>query len=475
VKVKGCRVKIFNSSFSLFLMIKDSIFRAYDIRGIYPSDINEEVAKVIGRSYGTFIGGEGRKVAVGRDVRLSSPSLSSSLIAGIVETGVDVIDLGLVPTPVVYFAIVHWNLNGGVIVSASHNPPEWNGFKICKEKAKLVGLGFGLEKIMEIAKSGAFKLTSNKGRTFNKRDEILSEYKKFLLSKIKVNEKLKVGVDPGNGSCSCLAKEILEEFGLEVEAINDFPDGRFPSRSPEPTQDSVSLLRKTVVERKLDFGVAFDGDCDRALFVDDEGKVISGDVMLTLFVKHFLKKGEKVVFEVSCSRMLEEEIKRKGGIPVVTRVGHSFILEKMIEEKAKLGGEISSHLYFGDIYGIDDAIFATLKLSELLSLTKSSLSELLSELPKYEIYRENFEVSDELKFKVIEKLQEKFQGYKVITLDGVKVILEDGWFILRASNTLPQVKLSAEAKNKEKLKEIVDFAKANFFATLKEISSKSKV
>jgi len=457
---------------SIRTMIKENIFRAYDIRGIYPSEINENVSELIGKGFGTFIGGPGKKLAVGRDVRLSSESLSTSLINGLTSVGVDVLDLGVVPTPIVYFAISHWNLDGGVVVSASHNPPEWNGFKLCREKARLVGSGLGLEEVKKLIQNKNFKL-SKKGNVVNRRDDILREYKAFIFNKVTLKRSFKVGIDPGNGSCSCIAKEILEKFGLNIKAINDTPDGKFPSRSPEPTEESVSALKELVVKENLDFGVAFDGDCDRALFVDEKGNTLRGDIVLALFIRYFLKCGEKVVYEVSCTTAVEDEIKSKGGIPILTRVGHSFILDKMISEKAKFGGEISSHLYFGDIYGLDDAIFSVLKVAELLSLRDASLSQLVNELPKYETYRENFEIPDEYKFKVIEGIKEKLQkeGYNVITIDGAKVVEKEGWFILRASNTLPQIKLTVEARNKESLQELTKFATEILFEVYKNIKN----
>ncbi|MEM3258001.1 MAG: phosphomannomutase/phosphoglucomutase [Thermoproteota archaeon] len=452
-------------------MIKDNIFRAYDIRGIYPSEINEDVSELIGKGFGTFIGGAGKRIAVGRDVRLSSESLSNSLINGLTSVGIDVLDLGVVPTPVVYFAINHWNLDGGVVVSASHNPPEWNGFKLCREKARLVGSGLGLEEIKKLIQNENFKLSKDKGKVANKREDILREYETFILDKITLKKSFKVGIDPGNGSCSCIAKEILEKFGLSVKAINDTPDGRFPSRSPEPTEESVLALKELIISENLNFGVAFDGDCDRALFIDDKGDILRGDIVLALFVKHFLEQGDRVVYEVSCSTIVEDEIKSKGGVPVLTRVGHSFILDKMISEKAKFGGEISSHLYFGDIYGLDDALFAVLKVAELLSLKEKSLSQLVDELPKYETYRENFEIPDVYKFKVIENIQEKFQreGYNIVTIDGVKVVENEGWFILRASNTLPQIKLTVEARNKESLQKLAKLATKNLFEAYEKL------
>ncbi|MBO3809802.1 MAG: phosphomannomutase/phosphoglucomutase [Candidatus Brockarchaeota archaeon] len=447
--------------------MKDEIFRAYDIRGVYGKDILDEDARTIGLAFASYLGGEGKRIAVGWDVRRSSSSLASALIDGIVSTGANVISLGLMPTPTVYFAIVHWNLDGGVIVTASHNPPEWNGFKFCREKALLCGWGTGLEEVKRIIDSKAFRLSPSKGTVEDARERILAEYENYLLTSFKGKiGSLKVLIDPGNGSCSMLGRKILQKSSLTVDSINDYPDGDFPSRSPEPTEESLSVLRKKIRDGGYDFGVGYDGDGDRALFVDDEGNVTRGDVVLALFVKHFLrdKPGEKIVYEVSCSKLVEEVSRANSVIPVMSRVGHTFMLSRMISEKAFFGGEISSHLYFGEMYGLDDAIFATLKVAQLLSSTGRKLSKLVAELPKYEFLKKDYAVPDEVKFKVVNDLTLVFEkeGCRTITIDGVRVELEEGWFILRASNTLPQVKLIAEARSKQALEEIVAYAEKRF-------------
>ncbi len=448
-------------------MLRDEVFRAYDVRGVYGIDIVEEDARTIGLAFASYLGGEGKRIAVGWDVRRSSSSLASALIDGIVSTGANVVNLGLIPTPMVYFAIVHWKLDGGIIVTASHNPPEWNGFKLCREKAMLCGWGMGLEEVKRIIDSKAFRLSYSKGTVEDARERILAEYENYLLNSFKGKVgSLKVLIDPGNGSGSILGKNILQKAGLAVDSINDYPDGGFPCRSPEPTEESLSVLRRKVVDEGYDFGVGYDGDCDRALFVDDEGNVIRGDMLLALFVKHFLRDrpGEKIVYEVSCSKLVEEIARENRVTPVLSRVGHAFVLDRMMSEKAFFGGEISSHLYFGEIYGLDDAVFATLKVAQLLSSTGRRLSELVAELPKYELLRKDYGVPDEIKFQVIKDLMHLFEkeGFKTITLDGVRVELEDGWFILRASNTLPQVRLIAEARNKQALEDIVRYAESRF-------------
>jgi len=443
-------------------MIKESIFRAYDIRGVYGIDLDENVAKHVGKALGTFLGGVGKRVAVGYDVRKSSPALKKALVEGLTLSGVEVWDVGLVPTPTVYFAISHFGLDGGAIVSASHNPPQWNGFKLCKEKAMLCGWGMGLEKIKEIIFSKSY-FESGGGTVVDKVDEVNSTYQRFILEKVNVKRRLRILVDTGNGSCSNYAENILQKAGLEVVAINNYPDGDFPSRSPEPTDESLKTMKKMIAEDNFDFGVAYDGDGDRAVFVDNMGRIIEGDKMLALLIRHFIKgSGEKVVYEVSCSKLLDDVVMEKGVIPIISKVGHSFILEKMISENALFGGEIASHLYFRDVYGADDAIYATLKVAEMISESSEKLSDMVNRLPKYHTTRLVFTVPDEIKFQAIEKmiLKVKERGFTPITLDGVRVNLESGWYIVRASNTLPQIKATVEAKDKEKLsileKKVVD-------------------
>lgn len=447
--------------------MKDEIFRAYDIRGVYGKDIFDEDARTIGLAFASYLGGEGKRLGIGWDVRVSSSSLASALIDGIVSTGANVVNLGLIPTPMVYFAIVHWKLEGGIIVTASHNPPEWNGFKLCKENAKLCGWEMGLEEVKRIIDSKAFQLSPSKGTVEDAGGKLLEEYEDYLLDSFmgKVGG-LRILIDPGNGSGSILSKNILQRIGLDVDSINDYPDGNFPCRSPEPTEESLKTLREKVKDGGYDFGVGYDGDCDRALFVDDEGNIIRGDMLLALFVKHFLrnKPGEKIVYEVSCSKLVEEIARENRVIPVVSRVGHAFVLDRMMSEKAFFGGEISSHLYFGEIYGLDDAVFATLKVAQLLTWSGGKLSRLVAELPKYEFLKKDYEVPDEVKFRVVKDLASIFEkeGHMIVTLDGVRVELEDGWFILRASNTLPQVRLIAEARNKPALEKIVRYAETRF-------------
>ena len=456
--------------------IKDQIFRAYDIRGIYGVDLDEEVSETIGKALGTYLGGAGKNVAVGYDVRVSSPSLKGALIKGLLSVGVNVRDVGLVPTPTVYFTISHYNLDGGAVVSASHNPPEYNGLKLCKEKSILCGWGMGLEKIKDIAVKGIYK-TSPNGRIEDWSKKVLHDYENFILSKIKISRPLHILVDMGNGCCSQFADKILEKAGLDVEAVNNYPDGTFPSRSPEPTDESLKSLKAPLTTGRYDFAIGYDGDGDRAVFLDDKGRIAEGDKMLAILVRHYVKSpGEKIVYEVSCSKLLDDVTREIKAISIVSKVGHSFILEKMINENAVMGGEIASHLYFRDIYGADDAIFATLKVAQLLSESDVKFSTLVDSLPKYLTRRKIFAIPEEIKFAAIAKLQEKFvkEGYNALTIDGVRVDMDDGWFIIRASNTLPQIKTTMEARNSSSLDRIENIVVNSLTETVNQIRGHPK-
>ena len=439
--------------------INENIFRAYDIRGIYGKDIDEQFAQRIGKAFGQFIG-KHKVVLVGRDVRESSPSLCDSLVKGILDQNLEVVYAGIIPTPLLYFAISHYKLDGGITVSASHNPPEWNGFKICRKDAYVVGLGGGLEKIREMVKENRFA-KEGKGYMEDKSRSIMREYLEYLSSKVGPLHGLKVGIDPGNGAYSKIATGTFKKKGAIVHAINDVPDGTFPSRSPEPNPETIKELTQIVKREKLDLGVAFDGDGDRVLFVTDTGEVIGGDIALALMVKTYLKKGEKVAFEPSCSSTLEDEIKEAGGIPLLTKVGHSHLKDTMKKNGARFGAEISGHMYFKETYGAEDGLFAALKMAEMLCKSKKKLSVLLKQIPKYaRIYKE-FDAQDSKKFEIVEMIKDDFskKGYKIIDIDGVKAITDDGWLLIRASNTTPRIKTTAEARSEKRAKELAQIVK----------------
>lgn len=437
----------------------DHIFRAYDIRGIFGKDLTEEVAAKIGAAFATFL--DGRTVLVGRDVRLSGEKLRNALVSGLVSR-CNVTDVGVVPTPLVYFALNRLQKDAGIMVTASHNPPQWNGFKAFRgQKGSIYGKD--MEKIKQLANDiDLEKLGEKRGKAVI-HEGIIPEYQDFVQSKIQLERKLNVVADTANGTCGLVAPALFERLGCNILTLNQKPDGTFPAHPPVPKKETLGELMKEVVRNKADFGVGYDGDGDRAVFIDEKGNLIPGDMTLLIFAKDVLQKhrGGKVVYELSCSMAVEEYVKKLGGIPLVERVGHTFIMDKMISEKALLGGEKSSHFYFADVYGMDDGVFASLRMAEILSKSDEKLSEMVASLPQYpSVYEKNFECPDNLKFAVIEKVRSQFKRYGLETLDidGVKLIEEDGWVILRASNTEPVVRISAEARTEEKLKKLYYFA-----------------
>lgn len=441
--------------------INDDIFRSYDIRGVYPKDIDPELSKTVAKSLAKFLGG--KRLAVSMDVRTSNEALTKPFIDGLLESGCEVWFIGIAPTPLLYFTIAHYGLDGGAAVSASHNPPEWNGFKLCGKDAKVLGWGEGLEKIKDIVKNGKFGKPVSGGRLLEKHDQAFKDYEKFVFKNSKMTKKLRIAIDPGNGACCGFAAGIMRNAKQEVIAINDTPDGRFPSRNPEPKPETIGELRELVNGRGLDFGVAFDGDGDRAIFVDDTGRVLGGDLVLALFVDRMAKKGDRVVYEVSCSDAVKEVAEKKGAVPIMTRVGHGPVESKMVEVDAKMGGEISGHMYFRESYYFDDAFFAAAKMVELLSSSDRKLSELIAELPQYTNRLVEFEVPDRIKFKVIDRLAESLRKMgDVIAIDGVKLMTGNGWLIIRASNTGPKIKMVCEAKSKKRLEELISLGKEEF-------------
>jgi phosphomannomutase/phosphoglucomutase len=435
------------------------IFRAYDIRGIFGEDLTEEVATQIGVAIANFLGG--KTVVVGRDVRISGEELQDALVSGLVSR-CEVTDVGVVPTPILYFATNRLLKDAGIMVTASHNPPEWNGFKAFRGKKGSI-YGKDMKTIRDSTKDVDTKnLGKKKGKEISY-EGIISEYQDFVQSKIVIERKLNVVADTANGTCGLVAPALFKQLGCNIFTLNEEPDGTFPAHLPVPKLETLGELMKEVVKRKADFGIGYDGDGDRAVFIDEKGKLIPGDLTLLIFAKDALQKnpGGKVVYELSCSMAVEEYVNKLGGIPIVERVGHTFIMDRMIKEKALLGGEKSSHFYFADVYGMDDGVFASLRLAEILSKNDQTLSEIVAALPQYpSVYEKNFECNDKLKFVVIEKLRSQFKehGLKTLDIDGVKLIEKDGWVILRASNTEPVIRISAEARTEEKLKELYDFA-----------------
>ena len=437
----------------------ETLFRAYDIRGIFNEQLTEDTAAAIGGGFARFLG-EGGEVVVGRDVRLSGERLRNGLTAGLVS-GCNVTDIGVVSTPMLYFATSQLKKTAGIMITASHNPPEWNGFKLFKPNGCIYGEE--MSRIKQLASAVDLeKLGPKRGKT-TKYEKIFQDYTEFISSKINVERKLKIVADTANGVCGLFAPSLFERQGCEILTLNQNPDGRFPAHLPEPKESTLGELKKKVLETKADFGVGYDGDGDRAVFVDEKGRLIPGDLSLLIFAGDVLQrnKNAKVICELSCSLAVEEYVKEHGGLPIIEKVGHTFIMDRMTSEKAALGGEKSSHFYFAETNGGDDAIFAGLKMAEILSKSGEKLSAMFDALPQYpSIFEENFPCPDNLKFKVIDKLNSKFRtdGLRFLDVDGIKLLDEEGWVLLRPSNTEAIIRITAEAKTEKKLLELYDFA-----------------
>lgn len=426
------------------------IFRAYDVRGIFNKDLDVSIAASIGKSIGTFFG-PGKSIVVGRDARLSGEQLSNALIEGIVSVGCNAIDVGIVPTPTLYYAAMNLKADGGVMVTASHLPPEWNGFKICDSQGIVLSEGTGLEKIRDIFESGKF--TPGKVGTVRK-ENVLDGYCGFISSKLKTGKKLKVVLDLANSVASLVAPEISKRIGMDVVVIHEDLDGNFPNRPSEPTEESLQKLKQKVIDVGADIGIGYDGDADRMSIVDDMGRVFfSGNTLIPLFAKHYLEKsgGGKIVMDLTCSSSVEDYIRQNGGEPFVIRVGHSYCSHTTKGENALFGGQYSGHMCFPETMFTDDAIFASMKLIEIVSLSQKKISEMIDSIPTYfSTKMQEIPCPDEKKFAVVDAVKEKFKskGYKVVDIDGAKIYGDDGWVLVRSSNTAPAIRVVAESKNR---------------------------
>lgn len=436
--------------------INPFIFREYDIRGIVEQDLTDSVVELIGRAFGTYLQRQGgKKVSVGGDVRLSTERFRQALIRGLTRTGVDVFDIGVVPTPVQYFSLFKLAVDGGVMVTGSHNPPEFNGLKMSVGQSSIYG--DDIQKLREIIEQEQFL----NGSGTVKKIDILDDYMEDIRNRISINKKMKVVFDCGNGAASLVVEDLMRTLSVNAYFMYCEPDGTFPNHHPDPTvEEYLEDLREQVIKLGADIGIAFDGDADRIGVIDDKGNIIWGDRLLILFARNVLKekKGQKIIFEVKCSQALPEAIEAAGGEPIMWKTGHSLLKKKMKETGAIIGGEMSGHLFFADKYhGYDDAVYAAARLIELLSNEEKKASELLADVPKYYTTPEiRLEVdSDEEKFKIARKAETYFkEHYEVIDVDGVRILFGDGWGLVRASNTQPVLVLRFEAKTPDRLDEI---------------------
>lgn len=445
-------------------MAKSRIFKAYDIRGIYGVDFEDADARQIGQAFATINPG---RVVIGSDARMSSPGLKRELISGLREMGVDVVDIGLCATPMIVFAIKHLKLDGGIMVTASHNPKQYNGFKFFDSSAIPVSYDSGLDKLKNVFFSRKLEPAGRQGRL--EKTDIGEDYAEFLISKLNFTRpvNMKVVVDTANSSPGTIYPYVLRKAGAEVVGLFTEVDGNFPNHHPNPSRaENLVALQKRVVDEKADLGFAYDGDGDRLAVVDSNGETVYCGTVFSIFIQDCLEKKpkSKVVMTVIDSQAIDDTIKTLGGQPVVCRVGHTFISQKMITENAALAGEISGHYYFDETFKGDDALFASLKLIECMTNSGKTIKEYESEFPRYfsEVSEKmRFPIKESEKFPFIEQLKNEMrsQGYDVNDIDGVKVFMEDGWALFRPSNTEPKISIAFEAQSKrgfEKVKEFVD-------------------
>ncbi len=439
-------------------VINPQIFRQYDIRGVAERDLTNETVELLGKAFGTYVKKSGSsKVLVGRDNRLSSSRLRDAITRGLLTAGCDVSDIGLVVTPMLYYSRVHFGIDGGVMITGSHNPPDENGFKIALGSGTIYG--DEIQKLKDIMVTGNF--TSGPGRL--EELDMLSPYLAMLKYNILLGpRKLKVAVDCGNGTASLFAQQILEAWGCEVIPLYCESDGSFPNHQPDPVKTAnLAELRKAVVENNADAGLAFDGDADRIGVVDESGGIIWGDLLMCLYWREIMAKhpGAQAIIEVKCSQALVDEVVRLGGRPFFYKTGHSLIKAKMKEIGAIFTGEMSGHMFFADeFYGFDDAYYAAGRLLRVLSNSQEPLSKILAEVPKYYSTAETrVPGPDQDKFKVVHGMVEQFKReYEVIDVDGLRVLFGDGWGLVRASNTQPVLVARCEAKTPKGLQRICD-------------------
>lgn len=465
--------------------INPAIFRQYDIRGIWGKDLTEEVVEKIGQAFAVYLRftlkKEQIKLSIGRDIRLSSAALFAALSQGLLSSGIDIVDIGMCPTPLQYFSLYHLPVDGGVMITGSHNPPEFNGLKISVGRATLHG-----EKIQELR-----RITETgdviHGTGLMEKYEIIPQYKEFIRRDFPVFNRIKVVIDAGNGTAGLVAPDLMRELGCEVKELFCEPDGTFPNHHPDPiVVENLKDLIQTVISSRADIGIGYDGDGDRIGVVSNTGEVVWGDKMMILFARDIIEtrksKGivEKPIFigEVKCSQVMYETIEKLGGTPIMWMAGHSLIKHKMRETGAVLGGEMSGHMCFADRYfGYDDALYTSLRLLEILSKNGSpyEIGRLLSDLPQtFSTPELRFECPDEIKFKIVEKVKEVFKDYPYNDIDGIRINFEKGWGLIRASNTQPALVLRFEATSEDTLREIREFVEGKLnevIVAFKESSS----
>ncbi len=432
--------------------INQSIFRAYDIRGLVDKDFDEEWVETLGRACGTFFAQKGHKRAVvAHDCRHSSPVYQAHMVKGLLDTGMDVTFINMVATPLFYYAIKKLGFHAGVMITASHNPKEFNGFKVWEGESTIHTED--IQAIYSIMAEGKFATGSGVATEV----DIEPAYLEELASQTHLSRPIKVVVDGGNGSAGLVCAKLLRRIGADVIPLYCEPDGTFPNHHPDPTvSDNVQALKQAVLEHGAALGIGLDGDGDRIGILDEKGDMMYGDKLLALYARELLKRhpGATIIGEVKCSHLLYEDISRHGGVPIMWKTGHSLIKARMKETNALLAGEMSGHMFFADrYYGFDDALYAAQRLVEILAQNDQPLSQLLMPWPVTCNTPEiRVDCPEAIKFDLVRRAQEYFRkDFDMNDVDGVRLTFKDGWALLRASNTQPVLVLRFEAESEERL------------------------
>ena len=430
------------------------IFREYDIRGKVSDDFPPELVEALGKGFGTYIKRDGgQEIALSGDVRLTTPDLMEQFKTGVLSTGVDVIKIGILPTPANYYSMFSLGVAGAVQITGSHNPPEFNGFKLSRDKKAV--FGEAIQEIRVIIEKEDYETGEGTEASY----DILTKYKRMIASKIDIKKRMKVVMDCGNAAGAICAPEIFKNLNVELTELYCDVDGTFPNHHPDPTvKENLADLIDLVKKGSYDIGLAFDGDADRIGVVDETGDIVWADQLMALFLPEVVEEGDEILYDVKCSQALEEMIVKYGGKPVMWKTGHSLIKQRMSELNCKLGGEMSGHIFFADDYfGYDDAIYVAARIVQTLSRTDQKLSQLKAELPKYYSTPEmRLEVeSDEEKFRIAKEAVAYFtENYDCSTVDGVRIKFGDGWGLVRSSNTQPVIVCRFEANTAERMEEI---------------------
>ena len=448
------------------MKVNSQVFRAYDIRGIVGTELSDELIEKLGKAIGTKLQRNNlNSLNICRDGRLSGPHISELFIKGVLSTGCDIYNLNLGPTPLLYYSTFKSSIRNGVMITGSHNPKDYNGFKIVFDQKPLSG-----ESIIELK-----DLIENEDFISGKGKEIktpmLEDYKKEIKAKIKLKKNLKVVLDCGNGAGGSVAPTLFKDLGIELIELYSDIDGNFPNHHPDPGNPiNLKDLINKVCENNADLGIALDGDADRLGVVDNLGKIIYPDQYMSLLAEHVLKgnPGRKVIYDVKCSSKLKESIIESKGIPVMARTGHSFIKDEIFNQSAILGGEMSGHIFFNDDwYGFDDGIYSALRLIEIISESKNSSSEFFNKFPQlFNTPEINLSTTDNKKFEIIERLKKEFEfnGFEKVLIDGIRLENDTSWGLARASNTTPSLVFRFEGESKEALQKIIEVFQNALFA-----------